>query len=107
MQIPAQLTEPSALRFYLVLPKDSTEPADWPPAASGNNRLHLSRQVLLDDADIAQAGADLSPGGRRNIEIRFTDSGAKNSKPSPPSISATNWRLSFAADSFHKTGRAD
>jgi hypothetical protein len=76
----------STLQFRLVLPQDSTEPADDLPSASGNNRFHLSRQVLLDDADIAQAGVDFSPDGRRKIEIRFTDVGAQKFE----TITATN-----------------
>jgi tRNA A-37 threonylcarbamoyl transferase component Bud32 len=67
----------STLKFRLVLPKDSAEPADDLPSASRNNRFHLSRQVLLDDTDIAQAGVDFSPDGRRKIEVRFTDTGAQ------------------------------
>ena len=67
----------SALQFRLVLPTDSTGPADWLPSASSGERLQLSRQVLLDDTDIAQAGVDFDRFGRRMIEIRFTDTGAK------------------------------
>jgi hypothetical protein len=67
----------SVLQFRLVLPKDSTEPADSLPSASGPDRFQLSRQVLLDDFAIAQAGVDFSPDGRRRIEIRFTDAGAQ------------------------------
>jgi serine/threonine protein kinase len=76
----------STLQFRLVLPQDSTEPADDLPSASGNNRFHLSRQVLLDDADVAQAGVDFSPDGRRKVEIRFTDAGAQRFEE----ITATN-----------------
>jgi serine/threonine protein kinase len=76
----------SALQFRLVLPQDSTEPADWLPSTSGSERLHLSRQVLLDDTAIAQAGVDFDPLGGRMIEIRFTDAGAKEFE----AITATN-----------------
>jgi predicted Ser/Thr protein kinase len=71
------ISSASALQFRLVLPKDSTEPADDLPSASGNNRFYLSCQVLLNDTAIAQAGVDFSPEGRRKIEIRFTDAGAQ------------------------------
>jgi len=74
------------LQLRLVLPKDSTEPADWLPSASSRNRFQLSRQVLLDDTAIAQAGVDFSPDGRRKIEIRFTDIGAQRFEE----ITATN-----------------
>src|SRR5579862_8247383 len=67
----------STLQFRLVLPKDSTEPADDLPAVSGRERFQLARQVLLDDTAIAQAGVDFDPFGRRMIEIRFTDTGAR------------------------------
>jgi hypothetical protein len=76
----------SALQFRLVLANDSTAPADWVPSASGSNQFRLSRQVLLDDTAIARAGMDFSPSGRRTIEIRFTDAGAKQFE----TITATN-----------------
>jgi len=76
----------SALQFRLVVPKDSTAPADWLSSASGHDRFHLSRQVLLDDAAVAQAGVDFSPDGRRKIEVRFTTAGAKEFE----AITATN-----------------
>ncbi|MFZ0828284.1 MAG: DUF4019 domain-containing protein [Verrucomicrobiia bacterium] len=65
------------LQFRLVLPESSTEPADWLPSVSRHDRLHLARQVLLDDSVIAQAGVDFNPDGGREIEIRFTDAGAQ------------------------------
>ena len=67
----------STLQFRLVLPSDSTEPADDLPSVLGHNQFHLSRHTLLDDADIAKAGSDFGPDGRRKIEIRFTEAGAK------------------------------
>jgi hypothetical protein len=76
----------STLQFRLVLPTDSTAPADWLPSASSTNQFRLSRQVLLDDTAIARAGVDFSPSGRRTIEIRFTDAGAKQFE----AITATN-----------------
>jgi hypothetical protein len=76
----------STLQFRLVLPKDSSAPGDWLPSVLGPNRFHLSRQVLLDDADITQAGVDFNPDGRRKIEVRFTDAGAKKFE----AITATN-----------------
>ncbi|MGA2245316.1 MAG: protein kinase [Verrucomicrobiota bacterium] len=66
----------SSLQFRLVLPVDSPDPADWLRSASGLNRFHLSRQVLLDDAAIAQAGVDFGPYGRE-INLSFTDAGAR------------------------------
>ena len=75
----------STLQFRLVLPTDSTEPADWLPSASGSNRFHLSRQVLLDDHAIARAGVDFTQ-GRQMIAVRFTDAGAKKFE----AITATN-----------------
>jgi tetratricopeptide (TPR) repeat protein len=78
--------QPSALQFRLVLPDNSTAPADWLPSASGSNRFRLSRQVLLDDTAIARAGVDFDPSGRRMIEIRFTDTGAHQFE----AITATN-----------------
>jgi len=76
----------STLQFRLVLPTDSTEPADWLSSVSSRERLQLSRQVLLDDTAIAQAGVDFDPFGVRMIEIRFTDAGAKQFE----AITATN-----------------
>ena len=76
----------SALQFRLVLPDNSTAPADWVPSASGSNRFRLSDQVLLDDTAIARAGVDFNFFGRRMIEIRFTDIGAKQFE----TITATN-----------------
>ncbi len=76
----------STLQFRLVLPTDSTEPADSLPLASGHERLQISREVLLDDFAIAQAGVDFSPDGTRKIEICFTDTGAKEFE----AITATN-----------------
>jgi len=67
----------SVLQFRLVLPNDSTEPADDLPSVTGSNQFHLARQVLLDNTDIAQAGVDFAPDGRRKIEIRLTDAGAQ------------------------------
>ncbi|HKW28105.1 MAG TPA: protein kinase [Verrucomicrobiae bacterium] len=76
----------SVLQFRLVLPDHSRAPADELPSISGSNRFHLSRQVLLDDTAIARAGIDFNPLGRREIEIRFTDAGAKQFE----AITATN-----------------
>jgi tRNA A-37 threonylcarbamoyl transferase component Bud32 len=76
----------STIQFRLVLPKDSTEPADDLPAVSGHEQFQLARQVLLDDTAIAQAGVDYDPFGRRMIEIRFTDTGARKFE----AITATN-----------------
>jgi serine/threonine protein kinase/tetratricopeptide (TPR) repeat protein len=76
----------SALQFRRVLPENSTEPADWLPSASGHDRFRLSRQVLLDNAAVAQAGVDFNPDGRRKIEVRFTDAGAHRFEE----ITATN-----------------
>ena len=76
----------STLQFRLVLPTDSTTPADWLPSASSSNRFHLSRQLLLDDTAIVQAGIDFGPDGRRKIEIRFTEAGAQRFE----AITATN-----------------
>jgi predicted Ser/Thr protein kinase len=76
----------SALQFRLVLPNDSTAPADWLPSASSSNRCRLSRQVLLDDAAIARAGVDFDSFGKRMIKIRFTDAGAQEFE----AITATN-----------------
>ncbi len=70
----------SALQFRLVLPDDSTEPADWLSSASGRERLHLARQVLLDESAVAQAGVDFDRNGMREIEIRFTDAGKQKFK---------------------------
>ncbi|HXR48891.1 MAG TPA: protein kinase [Candidatus Limnocylindrales bacterium] len=71
----------STLQFRLVLPPNSTAPADDLPSPSWPYRFRLSRQVLLDDTDIARAGVDFGllggPMRERIIEIRFTDSGAK------------------------------
>lgn len=86
----------SALQFRLVLPDHSTGPADVLPSASGSNRFHLSRQVLLDDTAIARAGVDFTQ-GRRMIVVRFTDAGAKQFEASRPPTSVTSWRSSFAA----------
>ena len=76
----------STLQFRLVLPQDSREPADSLHASSGRNPLRVSREVLLDDTAIAQAGVDFSPDGRREIQIRFTGAGAKRFE----AITATN-----------------
>jgi serine/threonine protein kinase/tetratricopeptide (TPR) repeat protein len=76
----------STLQFRLVLPEDSTEPADRLTSASGHDRFHLSRQVLLDDAAVARAGVDFNQTGRRVIEVRFTTAGAKEFE----AITATN-----------------
>jgi predicted Ser/Thr protein kinase len=80
------ISSASTLQFRLVLPKDSTAPSDWLSSASSHERLQLSRQVLLDDADIAQAGVDFNPDGSRKIEVRFTDAGAHRFE----AITATN-----------------
>ena len=81
----------SALQFRLVLPEASTESADWLPSASGPNRFHVSRQVLLDGAAIAQAGLDFGPYGRE-IEISFTDAGRQRFE----AITATNLHRQLA-----------
>ena len=86
VQPPTTTPMASALQFRLVLPEDSTAPGDWLPAASSSNRFRLSRQVLLDDTAIARAGVDFDPFGKREIEIRFTDAGAKEFE----AITATN-----------------
>jgi predicted Ser/Thr protein kinase len=77
----------SSLQFRLVLPDNSTAPADWLPSASSRNPFRLSRQVLLDDTAIARAGVDFDPNfGNRMIKVRFTDEGAKQFE----AITATN-----------------
>ena len=80
-------TPPATLQFRLVLPEDSSAmTGDWLPSVSGHDRFHLSRQVLLDDTAIAQAGVDFNPAGRRKIEVRFTDEAARRFE----AITATN-----------------
>jgi predicted Ser/Thr protein kinase len=86
VQPPTTTPVASALQFRLVLPEDSTGPADWLPSASSSNQFRLSRQILLDDTAIARAGVDFDPFGHREIEIRFTDAGAKEFE----AITATN-----------------
>ncbi|MGP8020041.1 MAG: protein kinase domain-containing protein [Limisphaerales bacterium] len=88
----SDINSASTLQFRLVVPKDSTEPADWLPSASGSNQFHLSREVLLDNTAIAQAGVDFSPDGRHKIEIRFTDAGAQKFEE----ITADNIRRQLA-----------
>lgn len=86
----SDINSASVLQFRLVLPKDSNAPADWLPSPSWPYRFRLSRQVLLDDSDIARAGVDFGLSGgpmrERIIEIRFTDTGAKEFE----AITATN-----------------
>ncbi len=74
-----------ALSCQKILPHRRTAAVDFVA-----DRFHLSRQVLLDDTDIAQAGVDFGllggPKRERIIEIRFTDAGARKFE----AITATN-----------------
>jgi serine/threonine protein kinase/tetratricopeptide (TPR) repeat protein len=69
-----------ALQFRLVLPDDSTEPADWLSFTSGRERLHLSHQILLDESAVARAGVNFDRNGMREIEFRLTDTGKQKFK---------------------------